>query len=526
VIAGSRAFEEMQGFSGQTAKDLGQVLFRAIQDGENPKQTAKTIRERFGVSKSRAERIARTEITGALRRGRWDEVRETQKKVGDTIRLIHYSALIFGRTRTTHAERHGKIVTVGEQAAWYASNGNAINCLCSQSEVVVDENGEPIFGKALLDRMAKQKAAFLGRPVEKTTKTPPRPKAPPPPPPPPSTKDYLAAIGSMPNFRASGTDIAFSDAPLPALRALNVGGDLPEFSRSSKDQAYLSGGRRIEMGTELGDVNNPGYRRILRHETGHLVDWRIGNRKGRNDFGSWDAVDALVEDGREIEANRLGAFGHDLHTPPKGRSAGKRERDSITRLLALSRKRTEKERETAEVIEQAVGFDVKKNPKALNDWIVKETGFTTDQVRNALPNIDRNGSEGWAEFATAWRNRDGYTLSTGLAKEYGSITHADPWPGVQDAIEAATGANLKSAFGHGKSYYTKRKKYEQFHKRFKNVTIGGKATYVHGFSTGQAFANWFEAYGSGDALQYGIFKRLFPRTSAAFEALLEEYLNG
>ncbi len=160
-LAGGRAFEQMEGFAEDTAADLSRVLFRAVQDGENPRQTAKTIRERFGVSKSRAERIARTEITGALRRGRWDEARDTADKFGSDVRLIHYSALIPGRTRRTHAARHGKIVTVEEQAEWYAQNGNAINCLCTATEVVVGDDGEPLFGKKVVERLKEARAKFV-----------------------------------------------------------------------------------------------------------------------------------------------------------------------------------------------------------------------------------------------------------------------------------------------------------------------------------------------------------------------------
>ena len=161
TLAGSRAFEQMEGLTEQTATDLGRILFQAIQDGENPKQTAKTIRERIGVSRRRAETIARTEITGAHRRGRWDEARATEERFGEEVRLLHASALIPGRTRRTHARRHGRIFTVEEESAWYAQDGNAINCLCSQTEVVVDENGEPIFGKAVMGRMEKQRGVFL-----------------------------------------------------------------------------------------------------------------------------------------------------------------------------------------------------------------------------------------------------------------------------------------------------------------------------------------------------------------------------
>ena len=110
-------------------------MFSAVQSGENPRETAKRLRGRFVVSKSRAERIARTEITGALRRGRWDEARDAQDKFGIETRLIHYSALIPGRTRDSHAERHGRIVTIEEQAEWYEQDGNGINCFMPGTRV-------------------------------------------------------------------------------------------------------------------------------------------------------------------------------------------------------------------------------------------------------------------------------------------------------------------------------------------------------------------------------------------------------
>lgn len=166
ALAGSRAFEQMEGFAGQTAQDLARVIFEAVQSGENPRQTARTIRERFRVSISRAERIARTEITGAHRRGRWDEARDAEEQFGIRVGILHNSALIPGRTRRTHAQRHGKVFSVEDQAAWYASDGNAVNCLCSNTEITLDEDGNPIFGEKLLERMAKSRAQFLAAGIE------------------------------------------------------------------------------------------------------------------------------------------------------------------------------------------------------------------------------------------------------------------------------------------------------------------------------------------------------------------------
>ena len=161
TLVGSRAFEQMKGFSHDTAADLSRVLFEAIQNGETPRSVARRIRKRFAVSKVRAERIARTEITMAQRRARWDEARDAEEKFGIKTKILHNSAMIPGRTRRSHAIRHGRLYTREEEALWYTINGNAINCLCSQTEVTVDKNGDPLFGDKLMERMVKQRDAFL-----------------------------------------------------------------------------------------------------------------------------------------------------------------------------------------------------------------------------------------------------------------------------------------------------------------------------------------------------------------------------
>jgi SPP1 gp7 family putative phage head morphogenesis protein len=160
-LAGTRAFEQMQGFAGEAVTDLRRVLFDAVATGENPRETAKIIRERFDVSRSRAERIARTEVTTALRRGAWDETRAAEDELGTEVRLLHVSALIAGRTRRSHAARHGKLVTVQEQAEWYAQDGNSINCLCTARPVPVDAEGKPLFGEKLVQRMRDAREKFV-----------------------------------------------------------------------------------------------------------------------------------------------------------------------------------------------------------------------------------------------------------------------------------------------------------------------------------------------------------------------------
>jgi len=162
ALAASRVFELMDGFSGDMAADLSRILFQAVQDGVSPRVVAKDIRDRFAISRRRAELIARTEITMSLRRGRYDEARDAEDKFGIRVALIHYSALIPGRTRQTHARRHGRIVTIEEQTEWYSRDGNFANCLCSSTEVTLDERGNPIQGQKLLGRLEEQRKAFMG----------------------------------------------------------------------------------------------------------------------------------------------------------------------------------------------------------------------------------------------------------------------------------------------------------------------------------------------------------------------------
>ena len=54
----SRVFEQMEAFEGDTANDLARVLRVGVENGLNPREVAEDIRERFGVSQSRANRIS------------------------------------------------------------------------------------------------------------------------------------------------------------------------------------------------------------------------------------------------------------------------------------------------------------------------------------------------------------------------------------------------------------------------------------------------------------------------------------
>lgn len=154
-----RVFNEMKGFSGETAADLARVLSDSIFLGQSARQAKKTIRDRFKVADSRAERIARTEINRAYTAARTETAKIEADRLGLDIKLLHRSSLV-ATTRRNHAERHGKVYTIQEQNDWWAEGANRINCLCSVSEVVTDKDGN-LRSRGLEDRMAKQREFWL-----------------------------------------------------------------------------------------------------------------------------------------------------------------------------------------------------------------------------------------------------------------------------------------------------------------------------------------------------------------------------
>lgn len=131
----SRALEEMAGLSEAMKADIRRTLTDGMAAGRSPREIARAMRKRVGVSASRAMRIARTEVTTAHRRAIWDEDARANA-IGIETKLLHVSALIPGRTRHTHAQKHGHIWR--NRAAledWYSVDGNGINCFLPGTKV-------------------------------------------------------------------------------------------------------------------------------------------------------------------------------------------------------------------------------------------------------------------------------------------------------------------------------------------------------------------------------------------------------
>lgn len=155
-LLAAREFELMQGFSQQMKSDLAQTLTRGMIAGQNPRVIAKDIETRTGVNRSRAERIARTEVTNSFRQARMDEAQVAQTDLGIKTKMLHLSALSIS-TRPSHRARHAKLFTIQEVRDWYAIIPNPINCRCAQVEILIGEDGEPLSKSIVARAQAKLK---------------------------------------------------------------------------------------------------------------------------------------------------------------------------------------------------------------------------------------------------------------------------------------------------------------------------------------------------------------------------------
>lgn len=155
ALLSARVAEEMKGVVGDVKANMTRVLTEGIGRGLNPREVAKNLTAQAGIEQRRAHRVARTEITTALRRAKWDEAEDAERDYGLQTRELHLSALS-PTTRRTHAARHGKLYTREEVQDWWSRDANSINCKCTTVSLMVDDDGQPIV-KSTVERARQAK---------------------------------------------------------------------------------------------------------------------------------------------------------------------------------------------------------------------------------------------------------------------------------------------------------------------------------------------------------------------------------
>lgn len=164
-IAYARTYEDWKGLSDKARADLAGIISESVAAGRNPKTVVKTISERLGVSRSHAENIAQTEITGALRQARWDEADETKQQL-QLETVIFWTSALLPTTRRTHAARHGGTFSTDNVRQFYSVDGNRYRCHCGNTEAILIK-GKPEMPKNVIEGYAKELEQWKGKADEK-----------------------------------------------------------------------------------------------------------------------------------------------------------------------------------------------------------------------------------------------------------------------------------------------------------------------------------------------------------------------
>lgn len=161
----ARLFEDMKGFTDVDKRNMAGIITRGMAAGQSPRVIAREMEKKGLEQDWRCLRIASTEVNQAYRQGSWDETDAVNDEVfGDSdymLKVMHISALL-PTTRRDHAARHGTICTPAEEREWFTTKatGGAINCHCSQVDILVNKKtGKPMNTK-LRDILLEQKKSL------------------------------------------------------------------------------------------------------------------------------------------------------------------------------------------------------------------------------------------------------------------------------------------------------------------------------------------------------------------------------
>ena len=301
-------------------------------------------------------------------------------------------------------------------------------------------------------------------------------------------RNQKEAIWASKSFSNAAVDRMQAVRKIPSLTTV----DTPRNAKAFYRPAELL----INMGTRVGTDNDASGQTVFRHEYGHFIDNQILRAttddavRRQQSYISFDAVEDLAADGKELVKTRTG---------PTNKDTRKREDMVVDRAIKL------RDEIGASPVKARLAYEAE--------------GIDLDEMRRVFPIIGEI-EDGPARFLSAWRDKDHRRIMEIFADW--KPGHASKLAGLSDSIEASVDVQFQYRYGHGTSYYNKKRR---FYRQFGHTKMIGKRVYTPGQTT-QAFANWFEAYTSGDETQLQIFKHFLPRTAAKFEKIYKEFSDG
>ena len=299
----------------------------------------------------------------------------------------------------------------------------------------------------------------------------------------------------------------------------------------------------LQIAMSSRDTSLQDYQTTMRHEYGHHIDavidrYLLENRglspqlaEGLGGMASRRAFAAIAADARALEKNLT----RDIQSPwlnakpakgsPAMRLEALRAQAALSKEIGLTDLNDSAPaayaKLEAEFKKRGLDFaDAQKVAPALSfpdPRLGPKPDYTTyTRVENAV------------KFLVSYDKGDHYTLLNDLASfDQGSLLG-----GLSDSIGASTIQSIGYAFGHKVKYYEewydssiRLTRYSRARGMNDAYTYkSGKRVYGAGTSA-QLFANWFEAWTSGNATQYAVFTRFFPRTSKVFEKMVKEAMT-
>ena len=153
----------MKNLTDTTRNDLVRILQIGLEDGQSVSDIVKNIVARTDVSRSRAYRIVRTEINQSYRTAAMEESIQLNNDIyrdsAFELRSLWFSALS-STTRREHGRRHGRVYTFNQVRKFYNKGANAINCYCSQTQVLVNKETGEVLQSDLQTQMSRQREMF------------------------------------------------------------------------------------------------------------------------------------------------------------------------------------------------------------------------------------------------------------------------------------------------------------------------------------------------------------------------------
>lgn len=483
-----------------TRKQIMSAISEGQREGLSVEQIAKGLREaipEFGRVRSRL--IARTETHGSSQYAQYRTAQQSTRplvKIWNSVEDTRTRSFI-GDDRFDHRvmdeqkvamEQPFMVPTIfgtkeplmycGDPAG---SPANIINCRCSMTfkRANRDENLTPV-----VNTVARRK--------------------------PDNRALLLSSIANEQPVFSKNYDNSFNGAPTLALRAIRRSTDLRGMI-TGKSGAFANYNGEISMGRH--NMGTQSYKNVFRHEYGHILDdqmakanpERIGKRRM---FQSWDAIDDLAEDTRELEMARSGLFSGDKKA---SKTLIKRVQDNSDDDIATFKRIGLKAKDDG-ILSDPMEILRQNITDAEPDDFLKLFDLTPDELDTDLA----------LNFAAAWERRDAYRLLQAIPRAKGkSVSHESALAGLQDTFEAGTAGKIRIQFGHGESYYKKTMRFMMDVDMTKTIN---RRRY-NGFASAQAFANWFEAYGNGNPAAAALYRKLFPRTAARFVDMLEDYVG-